>query len=582
MHEIIDLLAYQPLFSRLDAATRAEIAEEATLISIPGGWTLFNQGDEAEALYVVLSGTLGVIRKNDRSQLSARIHVGETAGEMAVISNDRRSNTVIALRDSTLLRIEKPIFENLLLRHSHAMLHLMRILADRLRKITDDLDPPNTANTYAVLPLTEGVDTAVIGGRLIGALMDLRRDPNSRMIFLDGSEPNLDETALHTIEADHRHVIYVSDDPGSGWGGVCRRRADHILLVAVPGAPILPTAEKFIGNRHEWRRRDLVLLRRDGVPAPPGDFAERFSCEFVLRLDLVNAPDMQRLARIITRRAVGVAFSGGGARGFAHVGVVKALRECGIPIDMFAGTSMGGIVAACFAMGWNVEEVTEQLRETFVGSSPTGDFTFPSVALTRGEKVSARLYKTFGETRIVDLELPYFCVSSDLTEGKLHIHNSGKLWEALRASVAIPGLMPPKILNGRILADGGLINNLPANVMAGLNRGPVVAVEVGQNMSAMFTPDKPKYAGLLRSLSGADPRIPGIVPILIRSGTLSSEERLAALPEHAAVIFRPPLEQIDLLDWQKLEQCIDLGYRHALEQIESGALDPLGISGEPS
>jgi len=188
--------------------------------------------------------------------------------------------------------------------------------------------------------------------------------------------------------------------------------------------------------------------------------------------------DIHRLARFVSGRAVGLVLAGGGARGFAHIGILKALTEAGVPIDQLGGTSMGAIIAAGVAAEWDTRDLAKRLRHAFVETNPLSDYTFPLIALFRGRKVSQLLRQNFGEIRIEELPKPFFCVSSDLTSGRIHVHRSGPLWRALRASVALPGILPPVTHHGHLLVDGGVMNNLPVDVMAQNPHGPIIASDV--------------------------------------------------------------------------------------------------------
>ena len=185
---------------------------------------------------------------------------------------------------------------------------------------------------------------------------------------------------------------------------------------------------------------------------------------------------------------MGLAFSGGGARGYAHVGAVKALRELGVPVDFVGGTSMGAVIGAGVAMAWSGEELDARIRDAFVVSSPLSDIAFPLLAMTRGEEVDRRLKKHFGEVEISDLWRPFVCASTNLTTGALHVHGHGLLRRALRASLSLPGVLPPVVEDGQVLVDGGLVRNLPADLVADQHEGPTLGVDVGR--AAGLTPEE--------------------------------------------------------------------------------------------
>jgi NTE family protein len=310
----------------------------------------------------------------------------------------------------------------------------------------------------------------------------------------------------------------------------------------------------------------------------PGDASHRGVPEHIeLRRDLFgthhhlragNISDMKRLARFIGGSAVSIVLAGGGARGFAHIGVLKALKEAGVPFDYVGGTSMGGIVAAGIAMEWDIDELSERVRDAFVDSKPLSDFTVPLIALFRGAKVSALLQKHFGDVRIEDLAKPYFCVSSDLTSGRDYVHRSGLLWRALRASVALPGILPPVTEGGHLLVDGGVMNNLPVDVMAAEARGPIIAVDVAGEIDLHAEDERYGERSIFSLIGQRMQGSPSIISILMRAGTVGSDLQRRSVRAQADFLFEPPLDGVGMRDWKSFEQTIAQGYSHAMLEIE--------------
>ncbi len=241
------------------------------------------------------------------------------------------------------------------------------------------------------------------------------------------------------------------------------------------------------------------------------------------------------------RRGVGLVLSGGGARGFAHLGIIRALREAKVPIDFLGGASIGAIIAAGVAMGWSDEEMQLRYRRSFVQTNPVNDYTFPFLALTRGKKVSRLLEREYGSVLIEDLRYPYFCVSANLTTGRLFEHRSGSVAQALRASVAIPGVMPPVFHDDGVLVDGAAINNLPVDVMQGHAPGFVIGCDVGADRNF------------------GERRV-NIFEVLMHAGMINSTASERAQRELADVLMKPPLANIDLLNWQAFDRAIQAGY----------------------
>jgi NTE family protein len=265
---------------------------------------------------------------------------------------------------------------------------------------------------------------------------------------------------------------------------------------------------------------------------------------------------------------VGVVLSGGGARAYAHVGAIRALRERKVPLDHLCGVSMGGIVAAGVAMGWDDEELDLRIRQAFVESSPLDDIAFPILAMTRGGKVSERLHDHFGDARIADLWRPFFCISANLTTGAYHTHRRGIVWKALRASVALPGVMPPATEGDDVLVDGAVLKNFPADVMRTTQLGPIVGVDVSgeRNITADDVARPESAWRWIRS--GQWRKGPPIVSLLMRAATISTGRDLAAAREATDVLVLPRTGGIEIRDWTAYEPAVAEGYRATLEALD--------------
>ena len=299
---------------------------------------------------------------------------------------------------------------------------------------------------------------------------------------------------VNALEWTHDLVVYLARIVGlSPWTRLCLRQADHLLLLRFASRCdqlALEPAMLELLQRIAPRRMDLALVQSEGAALPLRS-AAALALGHADRVGMPCATELagrqERLARLIMSKAVGLVLSGGGARGFAHVGVVRALREAGIPLDLVAGTSMGAIVAACLAVEWDDIELTKRLRRAFVEANPLRDYTLPFVALVRGRVMTSLLRDAFGDARIEDLWRP-FCLLTNLSSGRAVVHREGPLWRALRASAAIPGVLPPLIEAGEALVDGGVINNLPVDVVRGLGCGPVIAVDVAADRALPRVP----------------------------------------------------------------------------------------------
>lgn len=568
------MLAALPLFSGLPRNVVDEAVAELEWVSLPGGALLFESGDPADAVFFVVSGCLGVYGPG--GELVGRIAAGETVGEMGLIVARPRTATVRALRDSELAKLSSATFGRVLLGHPDAILRLARLAVERLVDRERDRGQPVLPRTLALVPLEAGIDLPLHASRLVEALAGHGR------VDLVGRERAGRHSPqwFHERETQNDFVVYAADAADSPWTRLCLRQADVVLLLARAAGDDAGWAGS------QWqegaiRRAELVLLHDRG-------FTNGAAARWLARLPGIShhhvrgAADYGRLVRMLTGRAVGLVLSGGGARGFAHLGVVKALREHGVPIDLVGGTSMGGILAAGVASDWDDAELAERFRRSFVDTNPLSDFTLPIVSLVSGRKVGMLLRRELGDIDIEDLPLPFFCVSSNLTTGRIAVHQQGTLWRWLRASVAIPGVLPPVFHGGEVFVDGGAMNNLPVDVMRARGRGPVIGVDVGTDRA--FTTDveateTPSVWTLLRGRR----RRPNILRILWRAGMVNSATATLDRRRQSDLLITPALESLDLLDWRGFGRAVEIGYRDACERLQAGALAQLrkAFAGNP-
>jgi NTE family protein len=262
--------------------------------------------------------------------------------------------------------------------------------------------------------------------------------------------------------------------------------------------------------------------------------------------------------------------------------VIKALRTSGVPVDQVGGTSMGAIVAAGVAARWTDEELASRFRRAFVTANPLSDYTMPFVSLFGGRRVSALLRSAFGEMDIEDLVLPFYCVTANLTTATADTHTTGKLWRWLRASVSLPGVLPPFNDAGQVHVDGGVIDNLPVRVMRRQGRGLTIAVDIdtGGALAAGASVEEPWSAWefFRRLVWRRDETlpIPSIVRILLRSALVSSAAHAMEDRAAADLLIVPPMEKFDLLDWTSFDKAIDTGYAATMQALDKARSLPVG------
>jgi NTE family protein len=557
------------LLSEVGESTLKRLLAEANWFGLPGGTVLPRDGENDRALFLVLTGSLGVLAydaKGETRQI-AQVSAGETVGEMSLISGDPHSAQLIALRDTELLRISPQGFSALIARHPRVMFNLARLMARRLKETTRRPAAGWRPRTFAVIPLQDGLQDEPIAQRLAAALVAM----GSKAVVVDASAADESAAWFTSLEAEHDVVFYRGQTLDGAWTNLCLRQADRILLLARADRPLplRPLDLPALKERASGPPQLLLVHPQGGSRGLPEHFALRsglFESHHHIRANA--AEDIERLARFIFGRAVGLVLAGGGARGFAHIGIIRALMESQVPFDHLGGTSMGAIIAAGLALEWSLDELNQRVRAAFVETNPLSDFTLPLIALVRGRKVSKLLRQHFGDTRIEEMPKPFFCVSSDLTTGRIHVHRQGPLWRALRASVALPGILPPVTYHGHLLVDGGVMNNLPVDVMAQYAHGPIIASDVTGELDLHANDDRYGERSIWWLISQRMRGNPSIVSILMRSGTVGSEAQRHLVREQADYLFEPPLVDVGVGDWKAFDRAVAEGYAHAKMMIE--------------
>lgn len=549
-----------------------QLEGDATWFSLPGGGVLFEPGEAADNLYFLRAGRLGAFRKEEgqEAEFLGVIRPGEPAGEMSLLSGTPHTARVVALRDSEVFALPRDLFLEAAEEDPAVMLELAQLIVRRGRRQTHRASGTEPS-VYGFVTVGEPVAVRPLVDRIARHMMR-----QGYSVTVVGSEAAMAPTEWYSeVERTHDFVLYAAEGQDLGWRAVVARQVDRLFRIGKAAAQ--PPANIILQPAQPLQAHqlvDLILLHpRDG-PAPRTSESWVKAAQparlFHMRRD--DEADAARLARVLTGQSVGLVLSGGGARAYAHVGAIRVLRERGVPIDFIGGASMGAIVAAGLGMGWSDEEADRRIREAFVASSPLDDIAFPLVAMTRGEKVRARLYEHFGDTSISDLWLPFFAVSSNLTTGAYQIHRSGRLVDALRASIALPGIMPPATHGDDVLVDGAVLNNFPADVMSAMHLGPVVGVDVTRGRS-ITARDVARPASVLRWIaSGAWRQGPPIVSLLMRAATVPTGRDLRAARESVDLLVTPDMTGVEIRNWQAYDPAVTAGYvamGQALDGLET-------------
>jgi len=524
---------------------------------VPAGDWLFHQGEPADSLYVVISGSLEVVAERPAPEEVLRLLPrGELVGEVALLTESVRSAGVRARRDTSLMRVTRDSFERLLREDADFTLAVTRHLGGLLGAARPGTLPPAAPpRVISLVGLGRGIDVAGFAERLVGALrgfgsVDALREE-------DGSSDEGHGRLLDRCERQHERVVIVAGG-GGAWTDFAIRTADRKVALADPS--VAPDA----APDPRLRGCELVLVTTSTRPRALAAWVEALDPRTVHLVRDEQA--LERIARRLAGRSVGIVLSGGGARGLAHVGVVAELLNAGVTIDRFGGTSMGAYIAATFASGCSPDEVAARCREEFVERNPMNDYTLPFYSVLRSAKARQMIARGFGSTRIEELPLEFFCLSCDLVDASPVIHRRGSVAGALGATMCLPAIFAPIPSEGRLLVDGGVLDNLPVGEMAGRGEGPVIGVDV----SARFTPAKaPTGRGRRRTrmtgraraaLTGSSAAsVPNIKETVMRSMVLGSVDPAGARERGADLVITPDTGGIPLTAWSGIDELVAAG-----------------------
>ena len=592
--DVVALLAGTSLFADFDTASLHKIVPALQYDRISGGETLLRQGEAADSMYVVLAGRLRVFVQDPGGgeRMVGEVGRGEVVGEMGVLIGGPRSATVRAVRDSEVVRLSTEAFEALVHEHPAMLTRLTRAIVRRLNDTTLAIHPRKTVSTIAVIPagagrapiaataamLTEGLrsidETYRIDGptleRVLGeenadAIPDV--DTNSRLL-----------RKMNALESKYRFVVYEADATLTPWTQCCIRQADYVIAVgdARMGSQLSVVEQWMHDQQHDTHAiTDLVLVHARGEkPFNTREWLALRPNRAHHHVRLESTADFGRVARLVTGRGVALVLSGGGARGYAHIGVIRALEERGIPIDVIGGTSMGSIIAAQYAKGLTPDEMVALCRRTFVAWQPHRSPTLPLVSVINARKLNRVLHAIAEDTQIEDMWLRYFCVSSNLTRAVVEVQVAGNLYSGIRSSCSVPGLGPPVLRNGELIVDGGVLNNLPADVARTMTQGHVfasnVAAKENVRSSILEADDMSGFGLLLRKLNPFLPPVlmPNFLAIIDRTAMLAGVLASDAVSKQVDLYFEPPVQAYGATQWLPLDAMVAAGYEHAVARLD--------------
>ncbi len=469
------------LFASVDDALLTALADSFDGIRVTTGETLMLEGEVAHELFIVRHGRLrATVATADGTETTVgEIGKNEVVGEMGAITDQERSATVRATRDTDLFRLPAAAFGRLLQRHPEMLRPFATVVVERLRTAMTRPAKPSLPATIVVVMLADA-DPHEFAVRLAASLTPYR----TAVVTSDDSAGREHVAGwLLDIENEVDLSILVADREPTEWTRRCLRHADHVELIVDGATPVDSgpiRADPECAARLDELPVHLVSLHGPSVKPSTGRWLRQRGFASYANLRRGDDADIGRLARLIIGRANILVLGGGGARGFAHFGVARALKDAGVPIDGIIGTSSGAVVGGLLARIDDVVEAQSAMLDWFESVRWRRDFTPPRLALTSGRYMTEGLQELGGGFDIEELSTSFAAVSCDLVAAQPFVHDRGPLWQAVRASGSVPGLFPPVLVGDRLLVDGGLVANMPTEIAR--HRHPnatLVAVDVG-------------------------------------------------------------------------------------------------------
>lgn len=603
--EIKEFIGNSDLFSHLPKSSIAEISKGFEVTYLAGQKRLVKQNDPSDSMYILMYGLLCVTKEDNNGQAHkvGEIKTGSVVGEIGCLFDENRTASIYAVRDCVLLKMAQKTYNELAKKHPEIGLGISKISVKRI--VNPEKYTPKRSRAYFSLIPAGKCPNIVDFAEKICSKLDKYGDTllltHDKFAKLFGRKSRTFASTevisfLHKIEAKYKFIIYLATEKNT-WAQHCIRCADKILLVGQYGEDyklnfiesLLPKKDITIKPSTE-----LVLLYCDKKQTPRNvnNWIKHRKIDNHYNIRPYRSEDLERLTRMITGNALGLVLSGGGSLALAHVGVIRALQEAKIPIDYVAGTSMGGLVGALVALELEHESIGKQLEKQLLNFQKNLDYTLPIISLIKAKRLDLLLQESFGKnTRIEDLWQKYFCVSTNVNTNELHVHDNGILWKAIRASLSLPGILPV-ILNKKreVLVDGGILNNLPVDIIRGkLNGGKILAssIKMHQDPPQKLSYDEYTASGwqilfkyflmpkIQKNSLSQKMRFINIASIIQNSMIIASNNHQQKMIKIADYNIIMDLNNFSMINFEQINKIISCGYTQAQKSLKKLKIKPL-------
>uniref|UniRef100_A0A8C3V219 lysophospholipase n=1 Tax=Catharus ustulatus TaxID=91951 RepID=A0A8C3V219_CATUS len=598
-------------------------------MEVEAGRAVYRQGDKSDCTYIVLNGRLrSVLRKDDgKKHLTGEYGRGDLIGVVEALTHQPRATTVHAVRDSELAKLPEGALISIKRKFPQVVTRLIHLLGEKIlgslqqgghplglhssSSKWDAGNPASNLSTVAIMPVSEEVPLTAFTLELKHALSAVGP---ALLLTSDNIKQRLGSAALDSIheyrltswlgqqEDIHRIVLYQADSTLTPWTQRCIRQADCILIVGLGDQePTVGELERMLENTAVRAQKQLILLHKEDGPLPSRTvewlnmrswcsahlhihcprrvFSKRSLPKLVEMYERVfqKAPDrhsdFSRLARVLTGNAIALVLGGGGARGCSQVGIIRALIEAGIPVDMIGGTSIGAFMSALYAEERSYNQMRIKARQWAMVMNSVFktilDLTYPITSMFSGAAFNNSINNIFKDKQIEDLWIPYFTITTDITASAMRVHRDGSLWRYVRASMSLSGYMPPLCdpKDGHLLMDGGYINNLPADVARSMGAKVVIAIDVGSRDETDLTNYGDCLSGWWLLWKRWNPlaekvKVLNMAEIQTRLAYVCCVRQLEMVKNSDYCEYiRPPIDRYGTLDFGKFDEiCVRLGF----------------------
>lgn len=565
------------LFGELDEEHISHILAVARQIEFEPGQYVFKQGEVGSAFYIVLSGRFRALENAGNSiYILGDISTGEPIGEFSLFTKEPHSASVVALRRSTLLCIDAEQYLSIVQEFPLIANTLTKLIIERLRHNAHQRKKDAAPKNIAVVNLQPNNDVSAFTSAIeqqFGCMglgitiydQQTHTEDNNQAIF-DSMEKN---EGLNFLSCDAAHIE---------WAKECITYCDLIIVATsfYEDSSLYEIEKKLNLYADNLMNKKIYLLflhpENAAMPRQTNKWFTDRSVELHLHIRKNNLADVRRFCRIVTHQAIGLVLGGGGARGFAHVGVVKALQEAGLEFDFVGGTSAGAIYSVALSYAdFDLEKVMGYCKMAAERKLTSNDITLPFVSLMSGRKMRKFLAEIFGDACMEDLWINCYCVSTNFTEAAVQVHEKGLASLQIEASIAIPGVFPPVIINKHLHVDGGVVDNLPVEAMHKKPVQHIIAVSLSAENTTLIELSKipgswqifwDKLRG--RKKSG----LPGLSSILINSITINSRHKLEASKPGTSIFLELDLKDYKFLEWGRWQQIVQKGYEQTKQYLQ--------------